>query len=243
MTKSDVWGGTKTSRASGWFTMMAAAVLIAAGTGSAWAVPTGGGSNYTQIRNGNERPLSEILADTGLNLTRISDDYDAFWEKAPNSPTAVARARARYAGNNNAFGVVSYENGRPGVFQEVFKAGGSSRWESDNKDWVEIPDIFDDGERFLLAIKTPDAVFTSRQRSNVDGLDHMVTYMVDNDPTHFLVAFEDLLHGGDQDFNDLVIEVRYLLDGPDIPEPMSAALLGFGLTGLAWMRRRQMARQ
>lgn len=75
---------------------------------------------------------------------------------------------------------------------------------------------------------------------NSDAFDHMVTWVDKNDEFHYFVAFEDLLNGGDGDYNDLVIELHNFVDGPlAIPEPFSLALFGLGLAGLGFASGRR----
>ena len=68
------------------------------------------------------------------------------------------------------------------------------------------------------------------------GKDHMVTYLVeglaDVEGTVWLLFWEDYPCGGDEDFNDFVVQVTA------IPEPSTALLLGAGLVAFGLRRRR-----
>jgi len=74
---------------------------------------------------------------------------------------------------------------------------------------------------------------------NVDGLQHIVAFQ-HNEWT--ILGFEDIIGGGDRDYNDVVFAVRGIQQGPpaaDVPEPAAViSLLVVGLGGLTTLRRK-----
>jgi hypothetical protein len=99
-----------------------------------------------------------------------------------------------------------------------------------------------------------DIFYSGSGAHNVDGLAHTVVWTRADydaefgplDPTLFpadysyVVGFEDILGGGDRDFNDAVFAIRGLTVAP---EPLSMTLLATGLIGIggAGMVRRKTA--
>lgn len=74
---------------------------------------------------------------------------------------------------------------------------------------------------------------------NVDGLQHIVAFQ-HNEWT--ILGFEDIIGGGDRDYNDVVFAVRGIQQGPpaaDVPEPAAViSLIVVGLGGLTTLRRK-----
>lgn len=80
--------------------------------------------------------------------------------------------------------------------------------------------------------------FFSNPALNPGGIDQMAAFNIN--ATDYLIAFEDLLNSGidsDKDFNDLAVKIAL-----EVPEPGTLAVLGMGLFGLGYMRRRQTAK-
>jgi hypothetical protein len=92
----------------------------------------------------------------------------------------------------------------------------------------------------VLHVLTTGALFrTGPGEVNPDGLAHALVTVGDSGRT--FVSFEDLVGGGDRDFNDHMFSLANVTTVPAIPEPSTYALLlaGLGVVGFLGRRRRQ----
>lgn len=192
--------------------------------------------------NANEASTYAVLDQLyGLqNLTRVDDakatKTDVEWYFGEGKTSADIKTVASYAGYNSTFGI-SDSLGFTGIV------------DTQQGDWQTIYSSQFNDDKFHLAIETPEGnIWSSDQGANSDGgTDHMVTWLItgnegfeENEIGNYIVAFEDLASIiSDKDFNDFILEIRGLEDGvAAIPEPATIALLGMGLIGLGYRRRK-----
>lgn len=111
---------------------------------------------------------------------------------------------------------------------------------------------FDPCDELLIGIISPEGLFVTGPGSrNPDGLAHAKLDWVDSDSVN--IGFEDLLGGGDNDFNDAIVRLDGVnqfqdpncmdCDPPStVPEPGTMSLLGLGALGMVKrLRKRRQA--
>ena len=87
---------------------------------------------------------------------------------------------------------------------------------------------------FYLDSNNTGTKLSTLNASNSDGVDHVLIFKTNKGYT---VAFEDIVGGGDRDYEDLVVNVKG--GGVTVPEPATIILLATGLLGLAGFRKKK----
>jgi hypothetical protein len=183
-------------------------------------------ADFTTIGSSSEPSIYSImdyLYGSG-NYTRINDSFDQVWVK---SGSATADAMAKYAGYSQYFGYVDSN-------------GFTIKITSSASGYITMDPVPMNPNGFFAFANDPNGVnvdpprWSSMISANQDGLDHMITFRLSNG--NYAVVWDDEYNGGDRDFNDFVVEVSGV---KPVPEPATMILLGTGLMGLCYMRRRQ----
>lgn len=175
--------------------------------------------------------IIEIAGQAGSNTFGIYDPYN------------TATVLQLFAGSASAGGVVT-------LYQyagNMFSTTNSGNLLNPPSDAVQFS-----SSMFGYYLGTTTTTFYSQASQN-GGNEQMVSYQGDGDkvnwlgggftpatwgPSSYLLAWEDtsLSGGSDSDYNDMVVYVESVTK---VPEPGSLALLGLGLSGLAFVSRRK----
>jgi Domain of unknown function (DUF4114)/PEP-CTERM motif len=160
------------------------------------------------------------------NLTRVDDSADQIWQLCPGAGCGTATYEAKYAGYDQYFGFSAIDGtGKISILDSVSGTLNTTYTFTPSGQFVFYDDPYNN----------PSPIWYSLMSLN-GGDDHMVTWKINSTDCDYVIAFEDLpLGSSDQDYNDLVIEVKNV--GP-VPEPATMLLLGLGLLGVAGIRRK-----
>lgn len=176
--------------------------------------------------------MYQLYGDTWeSDLERVSDDFDQIWR----SLNGEALALARFASNPQTLGYID-SNDPDRNFNHLLDVT------DDDEQFFNIPASLPSLSKFEFVLNSPSSSenFWSSDPSQNNGYDHMVTFKVisgpvfNSDTATYVIAWEDLPGLGDQDYNDLVVEVSGV---KPIPEPHTLLLLGLGLMVLAMAKR------
>jgi len=123
---------------------------------------------------------------------------------------------AEYAGHHDENNLTWYKVGTSD-FDLIFD--GPEGVPSGSPGLVDPPltKSFTSDSEFGLSLGSPDGIWYTETNKNPDGKrKHAEVYQNLDDPNMFLIGFENLYAGGDADFNDMVVSLKFLPPPPAV---------------------------
>jgi hypothetical protein len=193
-------------------------------------------------------------ADPVLKYQRKSDLNDQLWKLADpgGQPVVKARVIAKFGGFDVTLDIdeagqgatISGDGFNNKYFSDLNNGYGTQLFSAED---IEIPYSAADFVFSLFSDVNQQTFYSDPSKNIIDDLfDHMVTFEVTGGRegtlvnelglTHsYVIAWEDLLGGGDRDYNDLVVEVAFV---QPVPEPSTILLIVSVFPGLFYFARK-----
>jgi hypothetical protein len=174
-------------------------------------------------------PTFDTLADeansAGANITKSLWDtaalgYDSLWS---GNGMSELKFKSEISGYNNTMGYADPDGGNQ---VQVLTEGNQPG------NWISIAAAPDP---FIFYLDTGQSnTWFSQDSLNADAQDHLLVFQRLSGASKYLLFWDDQDGGGDRDFNDFVARANFI----DVPAPGAFALLGLGLLGFGYTRRR-----
>ncbi len=170
--------------------------LTLAGNNYAWS-----DSVFTQSLRGPETSLQDLLDGLGYTINVSTDAIDmSTFTPPPGQVRAVVTLQHAGLASNSAYGW--YPAGSPGSTTELFAEGAVIG--------TEVVQMLSEGAQlgFYLGPTLYEDTWFTEPGLNWDAYEHTKVFPTGT-PGEYVITWEDLPDGGDQDFNDYIAELRF----------------------------------